>query len=105
MEWNAKWIRPVTDTGNAAPVYAKRFTLSGSIRKARLFITALGVYEARLNGRRIGDYVPAPGWTASSTISSGDRRGISWMCTQTAPSGTSGWDGPGMPRYSPGRPA
>ena len=26
-------------------------------------MTALGLYEARLNGRRVGDAVLAPGWT------------------------------------------
>ncbi|KAL3496075.1 bacterial alpha-L-rhamnosidase-domain-containing protein [Aspergillus germanicus] len=32
--------------------------------KARLYITALGVYEARLNEVRIGQDVLAPGWTS-----------------------------------------
>ena len=66
MEWNAKWIQPVVDTGDAAPVYGKNFTLSRreQIVNAKLFLTALGVYEARLNGRRVGDFVLAPGWTA-----------------------------------------
>ena len=27
-------------------------------------ITALGVYEAELNGRRVGGFVLAPGWTS-----------------------------------------
>ncbi len=30
---------------------------------ARLYVTALGLYEARLNGQRVGDAVLAPGWT------------------------------------------
>ena len=33
------------------------------IKSARLYITALGVYEAQLNGRVVGDHAPAPGWT------------------------------------------
>ncbi|GKT41174.1 uncharacterized protein ColSpa_01355 [Colletotrichum spaethianum] len=32
--------------------------------RARLYITALGLYEAYLNGTRIGDEWLAPGWTA-----------------------------------------
>ena len=46
MKWIAKWIRPATDTGDAAPVYGKRFTLSEreNVTEAKLFITALGVY-------------------------------------------------------------
>lgn len=63
MKWNAKWIRPVADTGDAAPVYGKTFRLPGEIREAKLFLTALGVYEAELNGKRVGDFVLAPGWT------------------------------------------
>ena len=34
-----------------------------SVASARLYITALGLYEARLNGARIGDAVLAPGST------------------------------------------
>lgn len=66
MKWIAKWIRPATDTGDAAPVYGKSFTLSEreNVTEAKLFITALGVYEAELNGKRVGDFILAPGWTA-----------------------------------------
>lgn len=32
--------------------------------RVRLYITALGVYEAYLNGKRIGEDVLAPGWTS-----------------------------------------
>ncbi|KAL2829874.1 bacterial alpha-L-rhamnosidase-domain-containing protein [Aspergillus pseudoustus] len=39
-------------------------TNRGALLKARLYITALGVYEARLNGVRIGQDVLAPGWTS-----------------------------------------
>jgi alpha-L-rhamnosidase len=35
-----------------------------ALLKARLYITALGVYEARLNGVCIGQDVLAPGWTS-----------------------------------------
>jgi alpha-L-rhamnosidase len=33
------------------------------VKSARLYITALGVYEAQLNGEVIGDQIFAPGWT------------------------------------------
>jgi alpha-L-rhamnosidase len=32
--------------------------------KARLYITSYGIYEAYTNGKRVGDYVLSPGWTA-----------------------------------------
>ena len=57
-----KWIRPTRDFGDVAPVYTKTFSGKG-IREAIISITAFGVYEAKLNGARIGDYVLAPGWT------------------------------------------
>ena len=33
----------------------------------QLQVTAMGVYEAQLNGKRVGDYVLAPGWTSYET--------------------------------------
>ena len=35
----------------------------GTIRKARLYITACGLYEAKLNGHRVGEFILAPGIT------------------------------------------
>lgn len=32
-------------------------------RHARVYVTAYGVYELEINGRRVGDQVLAPGWT------------------------------------------
>ena len=37
--------------------------LPATPRRARLYITALGVYEARVNGARVGDRRLSPGWT------------------------------------------
>ncbi|KAK4235695.1 putative beta-glucosidase O [Achaetomium macrosporum] len=45
-------------------LYRKTFLVSAPVDRARLYITAQGVYEAEINGRRIGDYFLAPGWTA-----------------------------------------
>jgi alpha-L-rhamnosidase len=44
--------------------YLRRaFIAKSPIAKARLYATALGVYEAFLNGHRIGDRLLDPGWT------------------------------------------
>ena len=64
MEWSAKWIAPAQEMGDVCPVYEKAFPAEGKIAKAELFITAMGVYEAFLNGKRVGEYVLAPGWTS-----------------------------------------
>ncbi|KJR83636.1 alpha-L-rhamnosidase [Sporothrix schenckii 1099-18] len=46
-------------------LFRKEFLLvNAAVDHARLYITAQGVYEAEINGRRIGDYFLAPGWTA-----------------------------------------
>lgn len=45
------------------PIYfRKAFAVNSTIASARLYITALGLYEAEINGRRVGDAVLAPGW-------------------------------------------
>lgn len=44
--------------------FRKTFEAPATIGSARLYITALGLYEAFLNGTRIGEECLAPGWTA-----------------------------------------
>jgi len=45
------------------PIYFRKpFQTGANVARARLYITALGLYEAEINGRRVGDYVLAPGW-------------------------------------------
>lgn len=66
-DWQAAWI-----TGNYSPnkkerypvdCFRKAFTLKKAVFSARLYITACGLYEAKLNGKRIGNFVFAPGYT------------------------------------------
>ena len=65
-KWYGQWI-----TGNYRVNPRKRYPVDcfrrrfqvGRVAKARLYITACGVYEAKLNGRRCGDFVFAPGVT------------------------------------------
>lgn len=45
------------------PYLRKDFTLTKPIAKARVYATALGLYELHLNGTRVGDHVFAPDWT------------------------------------------
>ena len=79
--WHASWIGPgpvreaVIPPSGAGPVdpvaraltpapYLRRaFTVDQPVTSARLYVTALGLYEARLNGRRVGDGFLTPGWT------------------------------------------
>ena len=65
-DFKAKWI-----TGNYKvnrwtryPVDCFKKTFSAdTVRKARLYITACGLYEARLNGKKVGNVCLAPGHT------------------------------------------
>jgi len=45
------------------PYMRKDFTLKPAVVKARLFATALGLYQFYLNGQRVGDHIFAPDWT------------------------------------------
>lgn len=44
--------------------FNKNFTIKKVVKKARLYITSLGLYEASINGERIGDCYFTPGWTS-----------------------------------------
>lgn len=63
----AKWICPMTDMGEVCPTFVRRFSLRGPVSRARLTLTAMGVYEAYLNGVRVGNDILAPGWTSYQT--------------------------------------
>jgi len=54
---------PVTAAMRPAPYLRRSFAIEGEVAKARLYATALGVYELTANGQRVGDAVLAPGWT------------------------------------------
>lgn len=65
--WQAKWI-----TGSykvnpkeryPADCFRKSFTLDEDVKTARLYITACGLYEARINGIKAGNFCMAPGLT------------------------------------------
>lgn len=66
-DWKAKWI-----TGNYKvkkseryPVdcFSKKLSVAGNVKSARLHITACGLYEAKLDGQKIGNFCLAPGHT------------------------------------------
>ncbi len=46
-----------------ATMVRKSFILPAAVRKATAYVTALGLYELRLNGQRVGDHLLAPEWT------------------------------------------
>ena len=64
MHFQAQWITIAEDMKDICPIFRRKWRSDRQAEKAVLTLTALGVYEAELNGRRIGDYVLAPGWTS-----------------------------------------
>ena len=60
----SEWIKGCEKNLRGGTVYLKNFRCAAKAEKAILEITALGVYEAKLNGERIGDFILAPGWTS-----------------------------------------
>jgi alpha-L-rhamnosidase len=66
-DWTARPVTPdrePTDSPLPAALLRRAFALGEPVASARLHITAYGVYEAEINGRRVGDHVLAPGWTS-----------------------------------------
>jgi len=48
---------------SAVPYLRKSFELKSPVQRAMLYVSALGLYEVHINGRRVGDHVLAPDWT------------------------------------------
>jgi len=45
------------------PLLRREFKVDRKVSRARIYSTALGVYELSLNGEKVGDHQLAPGWT------------------------------------------
>ncbi len=47
----------------SASQFRREFNVRGPIKKATLYATALGIYQAQINGKLAGKVLLAPGWT------------------------------------------
>lgn len=66
-DWKAKWIEandPADSINAPALLFRKIFSAGKKILSATAFITTHGMYEAKINGKRVGDYYLSPGWTS-----------------------------------------
>lgn len=67
-DWTARFVTPDwdedTSTAQPCPLLRREFIVRPEVKQARLFVTALGLYEAQINGAMVGDHVMAPGWTS-----------------------------------------
>jgi len=62
-EWSAEWISAASES-EQVPLLRKGFEVKGGMKQARLYASALGLYELELNGSRVGDSYFTPGWTS-----------------------------------------
>ena len=64
-DWSAQWIGDkLPSVGNVSATMLRRpFKLPAKVKRAVVYVTALGLYELHLNGRRVGDHLLAPEWT------------------------------------------
>ena len=63
-DWHGQWIR--ADAPCEAPVLLRTFPLEHVPDKARVYLCGLGFFELFVNGRRAGNEVLQPVWTAYS---------------------------------------
>lgn len=64
-EWKAGWIGRKTEANvvmQPSPHVRKSFGIAGKVKRATAYATALGLYELRVNGEKVGDLF-APGFT------------------------------------------
>jgi len=68
QDWQACWIEPVEkkkkEKFKPAPYLRRDFLVEKEITRARVYVTAHGIYELSINGKRIGDEFFAPGYTS-----------------------------------------
>lgn len=66
-DWKAKWIGASLQGGPRsmipAPYLRKTLSLGTKPRSARLYVTAMGLYECSINGQQVSEDVLNPGWT------------------------------------------
>lgn len=66
-EWKAEWIKASISKKilqEACPLLRKDFEVKSKVKAARIYATALGLYELYINGARVGDCLFTPGWTS-----------------------------------------
>jgi alpha-L-rhamnosidase len=66
-DWTAEWVEVGWDEDPNAfkpsPYLRRGFKIDAPVKSARLYVTAHGLYEAWLNGQRVGDQLFTPGYT------------------------------------------
>lgn len=110
-DWKATWIggtQPEEGGTLPAPYVRTVFSLRAKPKRARLYATAFGVFEAYLNGQVVGQDKLAPGWTVfesrvqvntydvTDLVKEGENAvgailGDGWACGHLVWEGARGW--------------
>ena len=61
--FKGNWITHTLGNIEACPIFKKEFNTDKKVTRARIYATALGVYEIEINKEKVGDAFFAPGWT------------------------------------------
>ncbi|MBQ9802271.1 MAG: family 78 glycoside hydrolase catalytic domain [Clostridia bacterium] len=61
---NKNWITAPVPMGSASCVFAKTVSLKKPLESAALSVSAIGLFEARIGGKKVGKAVLTPGYTA-----------------------------------------
>jgi len=66
--WTASWItiehEKIMEGSEPCHYLRKEFSTSKKVKSARIYVSALGLYELYLNGKKVGDELFTPGWTS-----------------------------------------
>jgi alpha-L-rhamnosidase len=62
--WNAQWITPDWADKDIHPLLRKSFALDGEVASARAYVSAFGIYEFEINGKKVGDEYLTPYFNA-----------------------------------------
>ncbi|MBP5230649.1 MAG: alpha-L-rhamnosidase N-terminal domain-containing protein, partial [Clostridia bacterium] len=71
--WSAQWISDPNyhfTEAKVSPIpmqFRKVFTVGKPVKKAKIYATAMGIYELELNGKKVGNRYFAPGFTSYKT--------------------------------------
>ena len=60
--WQAEWIAPAKGDG-CHPMIRRKLTVRPGLKKARLYASGVGMFEAYVNGRKLGEEYLKPGVT------------------------------------------
>ena len=58
-EWTGKWLT-CDSTEKRHPIFSKEIAPAKEVAKARLYVTGLGLYEAYIDGKKVGDEYLTP---------------------------------------------